>query len=157
MSKRTQCKIIPSVQTQKSMQASKCFFHGATRGVFTGFNNNNNTRDQRLQQQHHVDTSSALQLLYKYRHKQQQQQQQPWRHVCRRGVVFSSRARQDVIDVDDDANDDANNGSGNNNGGNEWQSLLHVSKEAVEGIICSCKNEGGKNKENLALLEFIAI
>jgi hypothetical protein len=51
---------------------------------------------------------------------------------------------KEVINVDDDDNDD------------EWQSLFHVSKEAVEGVISSRKNEGGKKKENLALLEFIA-
>jgi oligoribonuclease (3'-5' exoribonuclease) len=55
---------------------------------------------------------------------------------------------KEVINVDDDAD---NSGSYD-----EWQSLFHVSKEAVEDVISSRKNEGGKKKENLALLEFIA-
>jgi hypothetical protein len=55
---------------------------------------------------------------------------------------------KEVINVDDD--DDTGGGY------DEWQSLFHVSKEAVEGVISSRKNEGGKKKENLALLEFIA-
>jgi hypothetical protein len=64
-------------------------------------------------------------------------------------AVASFPAEQDVIDVNDDANDDANDGSGDNNGGNEWQSLFHVPKEAVEGIIVVARMKKVKRKKIL--------
>jgi hypothetical protein len=59
----------------------------------------------------------------------------------------ASLPAEEIINVDDDDDD---------NGDDEWQSLFHVSREAVEGVISSRKAEGGKKKANLALLEFIA-
>jgi hypothetical protein len=56
------------------------------------------------------------------------------------------RTDMEVINVDDDDDD---NGDSNND---EWQSLFHVSQEAVEGVISSRKNEGVKRKKILPCL-----